>query len=258
MVYLQSALIILGFFIIGFLICIQQKNYGLVDIAWGLGMSVVAGFLLYVHKPYYQIQLSLLLIVLWGLRLGFYLGKRNWGKPEDYRYVSMRKRWGNKFPLLKAFLNVFALQGVLLYIMMFSSMNAVSNQGEINVIALTLGVIVALFGLSFEVIGDYQLSRFKANPDNAGKLMTQGLWSLTRHPNYFGEVVFWWGVFIASFQGMHSLIGIISPILITLLINYVSGIPLLERKYASRKDYLEYAKSTPRFIPLIGTKSIRK
>lgn len=258
MIYIHSALIVLVFFTLCFIICIQQKNYGLVDIAWGIGMSVVAGYLLVFFPSTLQIQLSLMLIIIWGLRLGIYLGKRNWGKPEDYRYVQMRQRWGKQAPLLKAFVNVFVLQGVLLYLMMVASLNAVAHFQPTNVMVMVIGIVIALLGLGFEIIGDYQLAKFKANPNNKGKLMKQGLWAITRHPNYFGEVVFWWGVYVTSFQGLHSLLGIISPLLITVLINYVSGIPLLERKYATNQEYREYAKETPRMIPYIGTKALRK
>lgn len=121
-----------------------------------------------------------------------------------------------------------------------------------------MGVGVALFGLGFEIVGDYQLAQFKKHAENKGKLMTGGFWSLTRHPNYFGEVVFWWGIFIASYQNMYSLFGILSPLLITVLINYVSGVPLLERKYATNVEYIAYAKRTPRMIPLLGSKEIKK
>lgn len=258
MVYTLSAIAVFIFFMIWFLICIQQKNYGLVDIAWGLGMATLAIILMITFKPDIQITISLSLIVLWGTRLGVYLGKRNWGKPEDYRYVQLRKRWGTKFPLIKAFLNVFVLQGVLLYLMMFSSMNAIANASAVNGITLIMGVGVALFGLGFEIVGDYQLAQFKKHAENKGKLMTGGFWSLTRHPNYFGEVVFWWGIFIASYQNMYSLFGILSPLLITVLINYVSGVPLLERKYATNVEYIAYAKRTPRMIPLLGSKEIKK
>lgn len=258
MVYFQVSLVVVCFFTIWFLICIQQKNYGLVDIAWGLGMSVVAGYLLFQFQPNLQIKISLILIILWGLRLGLYLGKRNWGKPEDYRYVNLRKRWGQNHPYLKAFLNVFVLQGVLLYLMMFSSMNAVTHQNEINTFTLFLGLAVAVFGLAFETVGDYQLAKFKQGEKNRGKLMKSGLWSITRHPNYFGEILFWWGIYVMTFQSMQSLIGIISPLLITLLLNYVSGIPLLERKYADREDYIAYASETPRLLPFIGDKRIKK
>lgn len=258
MIYLNVAAIVLVFFLIWFWICEKQKNYGLVDIAWGLGMSVVALNLIFIYQPKLQATLSLGLVVVWGLRLGIYLAARNWNKPEDYRYVNLRKRWGNNYPRLKAFLNVFVLQGVLLYLMMFSSMRVTELNLEMNAWTLAIGVIIALSGLLFETIGDYQLKKFKQNPANKGKLMTQGLWSITRHPNYFGEVVFWWGVFIATLQGSGSWMGIISPILITLLINKVSGIPLLERKYKEREDYQAYAAKTPRFIPWIGTKEIAK
>lgn len=259
MIYIQTAIITLCFFSVWFVICVWQKNYGLVDVAWGLGMSVIGIFLLLVYKPNLQITISIGLIVIWGLRLSIYLGKRNWGKPEDYRYVNMRKRWGNSFPLIKAFINVFLLQGILQYIMMFSSILSVANNNpKILYIPGIVGVIIALIGLFFESIGDYQLKKFKEESTNKGKLMTQGLWSITRHPNYFGEVIFWWGVYIASYQGINSIIGIISPLLITILINYVSGIPLLERKYSIREDYIEYAKVTPRLIPWFGNKEIRK
>ncbi|MNJ51612.1 3-oxo-5-alpha-steroid 4-dehydrogenase [compost metagenome] len=172
--------------------------------------------------------------------------------------MNLRKRWGTSYPRLKAFLNVFVLQGVLLYLMMLSSTRVTELNLDANIWTLTIGVIIAIIGLLFETIGDYQLKKFKQNPANKGKLMTQGLWSVTRHPNYFGEVVFWWGAFIATIQGTGSLIGIISPILITLLINRVSGIPLLERKYKDREDYKAYASRTSRFIPWIGTKEIAK
>ena len=257
MVYLQSSLFVLIFFIIWFYISEKQKNYGLVDIAWGLGMSLLSIFLMLNFESNTQINISLFLIFIWGIRLSIYLGIRNWGKPEDYRYVNLRKRWGQNRPLLKAFLNVFMLQGILQYIMMFSSMWSVSHANQIQVLPLIIGVIIALFGLIFEVIGDEQLKAFKNTPSNRGKLMNQGLWSITRHPNYFGEIVFWWGVYLASFQGLHSLIGIVSPLLITILLNYVSGIPLLEKKYALREDYIKYAKKTPRLIPFIGSKKIK-
>lgn len=258
MVYLSTALIVLLFFVLWFFVSVQQKNYGLVDIAWGLGMSIVGIFLILMYQPDIQITLSILLIVIWGFRLGYYLFKRNWGKPEDFRYANFRKNWGNKFPLLKAFLNVFVLQGILSFIMMFSSTNAVSNQTEVKLLFTVVGLVIAATGLLFEIVGDYQLAQFKKNPNNKGKVMDQGLWGITRHPNYFGEVVFWWGVFITSIQGFHSLFGIISPLLITYLINYLSGIPLLEKKYLNRPDYLEYAKKTPRFIPWVGTKEMKK
>lgn len=258
MIYLHSAGIVLVFFLVWFGVCVQQKNYGLVDVAWGLGMSAVALYLLLVFKPNLQVSLSLLLVIVWGLRLGIYLGKRNWGKPEDYRYVNMRKRWGTSHAYLKAFLNVFVLQGVLLYVMMLSSMIAVANPSTINMTFMIMGQIVALFGLAFEVIGDHQLMMFKRNPENKGKLIKHGLWSITRHPNYFGEVVFWWGVFLSGLQANMMIAGIVSPLLITLLINKVSGIPLLERKYADREDYQEYASQVSRMIPYIGTRKISK
>lgn len=257
MTFINAAIIVTIFFTIWFFICVQQENYGLVDIAWGLGMSVVGLFLILFYQPNMQIITSIGLIVVWGLRLSYYLAKRNWGKPEDFRYVNLRKRWGNKNPLIKAFVNVFLLQGVLSYTMMFSSILAISVTPNINPFFWVLGTVVALIGLGFEIIGDQQLRSFKSNPNNKGKLLDTGVWALTRHPNYFGEVTFWWGVFLISIQGYTSLFGIVSPILITLLINFVSGVPLLEKKYGKRAEFIEYAKKTPRLIPFIGSKKIK-
>lgn len=256
-IYLIVALIVLSFFILWFIICTINKNYGLVDIAWGLGMSIISLYLLIFVDTSYQIKTSLLLVLIWGLRLGYYLTRRNFGKVEDYRYQEMRERWKHSHPHLKAFLNVFILQAILQYAMLIVLVNGILAQTEINVFSWSVGLIIAVFGLIFEIVGDYQLKQFRNNPSNKGKLMDKGLWKITRHPNYFGEVVFWWGVFITTYQSSMSWLGIVSPLLITVLINYVSGIPLLEKKYFKREDYKIYANKTPRFIPYIGTKKIR-
>lgn len=120
-----------------------------------------------------------------------------------------------------------------------------------------LGIAVAIFGLIFESISDYQLAQFKKVETNKGKLMTSGLWSISRHPNYFGEIIFWWGIFISLFKNYYSLIGVISPLLITLLLNNISGVPLLEKKYKSRKDFIEYSSRVSRLVPFIGSKKIK-
>ncbi|PCS05424.1 hypothetical protein RU86_GL000803 [Lactococcus piscium] len=229
----------------------------IVDIAWGLGFIVVAltGFLVHQNATPASV-ITLILVVIWGLRLAIHLGKRNIGKGEDYRYVNMRKRWGSKYARLKAFLNVFVLQGVLLMIVSLPIL--LVNTGTSTVVGwwTILGIIIWVIGFGYEVIGDYQLTQFKKNPDNKGKLLTTGLWSTTRHPNYFGEALAWWGVFLVTLNESRNMWGIIGPIVITLLLLFVSGVPLLEKKYKERPDFKAYAKKTAKFVPFIGKKGV--
>ena len=187
--------------------------------------------------------------ILWGGRLSFYLAKRNIGKPEDFRYKAMRDRWKNRFELVM-FVKIYLLQFVLNTLIGFPIV-FVNLQGAKGPDVFTgLGLIVWLTGFAFEVIGDEQLRRFKAKPDSKGKLMTAGLWAWTRHPNYFGEAVTWWGVFLISLTGDFGRAWLIfSPLLITFLLVNVSGVPLLEKKYEGRADWEAYKKRTARFVP---------
>ena len=250
-------LVVCIYFIALFLLAQVLGDNSIVDIAWGLGFIVVAltGFLVNQNTTPASV-ITLILVVIWGLRLAIHLGKRNIGKGEDYRYVNMRKRWGSKYARLKAFLNVFVLQGVLLMIVSLPIL--LVNTGTSTVVGwwTILGIILWVLGFGYEVIGDYQLAQFKKNPENKGKLLTTGLWSTTRHPNYFGEALAWWGVFLVTLNESRNMWGINGPIVITLLLLFVSGVPLLEKKYKDRPDFKAYAKKTAKFVPFIGKKGV--
>ena len=129
-----------------------------------------------------------------------------------------------------------------------------SGSGDLGIIEF-LGIGIFLFGLLFETIADYQLNRFKRIASNKGKIMDRGLWRLSRHPNYFGEVVLWWGIFVFSLRVQYSLAGIIGPLAITGLILFFSGVPILEERFAKRPGYEEYKQRTSRFIPWFPKKS---
>lgn len=255
--YSITALVLLGYFILWFVISKIKDKYSLVDIAWGLGFVVVAwtGFFLS-GQLYVQTGLILLLVTLWGLRLFIHLAGRNWNSPEDYRYVKMRKRWGTTLVDLKAFLNVFFLQGVLLFLISLPIITSFADPKKTMAWWQVLGVFIWLIGFFFEVLGDRQLEQFKKKEANKGKLLTSGLWALTRHPNYFGEATCWWGIFLISLTGIGNLWLIISPMIITLLLLFVSGVPLLEKKYKDRPDFQEYAAKTAKFFPIIGKKGL--
>jgi steroid 5-alpha reductase family enzyme len=229
------------------------RDNSIVDIGWGISFAILALYSLLrgISLNGFGIRsfLVTVLVVLWGGRLAYFIGKRNIGKPEDFRYVNMRKRWGEKFKRLKAFLNVYFLQYVLMMLIGFPVVIVNNSLYQKVTIGTIIGILIWLFGYFFEVVGDKQMKDFKKNPDNKGKLIDRGLWRLTRHPNYFGEAVMWWGIFVVSIESFGSLINIISPVLITFLLLKVSGVPLLEKKYEGRADFIEYAKRTNKFIP---------
>ena len=248
--YLFSAMLILIYFTIIFVIAQIMKNNSIVDSFWGPGFFIVAAYTFLMAKNQGTRSVILTaLVTIWAFRLFIYITLRNWNKPEDYRYIDMRKRWGNSFPMLKAFLNVFLLQAILNYIVALPII--VTNTSDIQTMSVLnyLGVAVWIIGFIFEVLGDSQLKTFKANKENKGKLMTEGVWKYTRHPNYFGEAAMWWGIFLVSVSGIKDSLFIISPLLMTLLLLFVSGVPLLEKKYAGRKDFEAYARRTNKFFP---------
>ncbi len=231
-----------------FVISVLIKRNDIADIAWGLGF-VIAAWVAYSLGPQTARALvATVLVTLWGGRLTLYLARRNLRKAEDYRYRKWRETWDHFY--LRSFLQVFMLQGLFLYLIAIPVMVINLYAPEGFHIFDALGVLIWVIGFGFEVVGDWQLQQFIANPANKGKLMDRGLWRYTRHPNYFGEVVQWWGIFLIALSAPYGVLTIIGPLLITVLILFVSGIPLLEKKYAGRPDWEAYTQKTSKFFPL--------
>ena len=174
--------------------------------------------------------------------------KRNLGKPEDFRYAAWRKDWG-KWLIPRAFLQVFMLQGVIMLIIAYpiimNNATTVASLGALEIIGLAIWIV----GFTFEALGDKQLKDFIADKTNKGHIMKKGLWKYTRHPNYFGEATMWWGIFIIAIPSSSGIVGIISPITITLMLLFVSGVPMLEKHYKDNKEFQEYSKVTSIFVP---------
>lgn len=254
--YLITAGCILIHILIWFVIGLVKKNNGLMDIAWGLGFMILAIVNFIYFKNFTLPSLIMLsMIIIWAIRLSTYLFIRNWSKPEDWRYAKWRSEW--KYVNLRAFFQVYFLQGSIMFLMSFPIVHTIGIQyftGSIpqtnfSIWNIVLGVVLFLIGFYFEAVGDQQLFNFKKNPANKGKVMNKGLWKYTRHPNYFGEFVMWWGIFFVALSGARWSISIISPVLISFLLLKVSGVAMLERKYSDNPEYAAYQKRTSTFFP---------
>lgn len=246
---IEVILVIFIYFLLFFLLGTAIKNNSIVDMAWGIGFVIIAIYSLVRTGNYGVVSLvTTLLVTLWGGRLFYHIMKRNLGKPEDFRYANWRKEWG-KYVVIRAFFQVYMLQGVFMFIIAFPVV-LIHEMAGVALNAMTvLGIAVWCFGYYFEVVGDAQLAAFKKNPENKGKLMTTGLWAYTRHPNYFGEATMWWGIFIIALSSGVTWLAVLSPVVITYLLVFVSGVPMLEKAMVSRPGFDTYSKRTNKFLP---------
>ncbi|MGB6422123.1 MAG: DUF1295 domain-containing protein, partial [Anaerolineales bacterium] len=217
-IYANTALVILGLMIALWLISLLLKDSSIVDIFWGTGFVITAWFYFFLTPDGFVARkwLIVILTTIWGLRLSIHILLRNWGHGEDYRYQQWRQEAGSNW-WWRSFFKVFLLQGALMWIISAPLLAAQSNPNPARLIWLDyLGAILWGIGFFFEAVGDWQLVRFRANPDNKGKLLNSGLWYYTRHPNYFGDAAQWWGFYvIAAAAGGYWTI--FSPIIMTLL-----------------------------------------
>ena len=237
---------------------LRTKNVSVVDIFWGLGFALLSVFCTVglsqgwfgegLPKPGGSQWLLTGMVVSWGVRLGGYLFLRNHGKPEDYRYAAMREYWGAKFAL-RSLITVFTLQATLIWFISLPIQCGLIGQVTSELRCL-LGVAIWLIGLFFESIGDWQMYQFKKNPANKGTVMNRGLWRFTRHPNYFGDFMVWWGIYLYAAQPDSWWWTILGPALMSFLLLRVSGVSLLESSLKNRiQGYEQYIRNTNSFFP---------
>lgn len=229
-------------------ISVPRKDVSIVDSLWSLMFLLVAlGYAWQLDAMGARTTLVLVLVAIWALRLSYYITKRNHGDGEDHRYQEIR---ANNQPAfwIKSLYIVFGLQALLAWLIAMPLAAAIGNDAPLGWLDVA-GLALWCLGMVFEVGGDRQLARFKANPDNKGKVLDSGLWRYTRHPNYFGEFALWWGYYlIAVSAGGWWTIG--SPLLMSFLLLRVSGVTLLEKDISERRPgYASYIKRTNAFFP---------
>jgi len=259
-IYLITFVVVTAFMTIIWLISIPLKDVSIVDPIWGMGF-VVAALTQYALTPGgYGVRKLLItgMVLIWGVRLSTYLTWRKivQHKGEDYRYKRVRDKVGPSM-WWRSWIFVFFMQGAI--VSLLSGVFLVS-QFNADPAALTVfdiaGVALWLFGLFFETVGDYQLARFKNDPNNKGKVMNTGLWGLTRHPNYFGDACAWWGYFLVAVSVPFGFLTVYGPAIMNFLLVRVSGVAMLEKDLANKRpEYAEYIRSVPAFIPRLPRRS---
>lgn len=247
-IFYTISLAVLAYMCVWFGIALFLKRRDVVDSAWGLGFVLIAVLTYLIrNNVHWATTVALILTAAWGLRLFVHITSRNWKKKEDYRYTQLGDvgtiaLWG------KTFFRVFLLQGFLMLLISLPNFAIMAATTEPIEAIVLLGGVIWTFGILFEAIGDYQLKEFlKVRKGKA--IMQTGLWKYTRHPNYFGEIAAWWGAAIVA-AAYQQYWGIIGAAVITFLITKVSGVPLLEKRYADNPEFQKYAKRTSILIPL--------
>lgn len=256
---LTTLIAIAGLMLGMWLLSLPLRNVSIVDIGWGLGFVLVAWLtasqaLTASDGISWRTLLLPVLTTCWGLRLSGYLAWRNIGHGEDYRYREMRERFGPAF-VWTSLLIVFGLQGSVMWIVSLplQAVHVWPNTQSPNDWLTVLGVACWLTGFLFESIGDWQLARFKARAENKDQVMNRGLWRYTRHPNYFGDFMIWWGHWLISMSlsdWTATWWTILSPALMSFLLIRVSGVALLEKSMKQRSpQYATYIEQTSSFFP---------
>lgn len=255
-VFLTTLLVTASLMLAVWAVSLVRKDASIVDIFWGLGFVGIAMTCFLATDGYLARRVLItVLTAIWGVRLSLYILWRNSGKGEDFRYLAMRARHGKRFPIVSLY-TVFALQGLLMWIISLPLQVAEFSSEPAKLTWLDwVGAAVWMIGFLFESIGDFQLARFKAKSSNKGKVMDRGLWRYTRHPNYFGDALLWWGFFLIALSTPSGLWTVISPLIMTGLLMKVSGVALLERTLVKTKpEYRDYVQRTNAFFPWLSSK----
>jgi steroid 5-alpha reductase family enzyme len=250
-VFLQGFVLLISLLTVLWIVSVIIKDASIVDIFWGMTFVVTNTYYFLTTGDFHTRKIILLVLVtLWGLRLSIFLAFRNIGKGEDYRYQEFRKKYGPERYWWFSFFQVYLLQGIFSILVSITLLGAHFNtqSNDLNLLDY-LGILVWLFGFIFEAGGDYQMTKFKKNPDSTGRVLNTGFWKYTRHPNYFGDSAVWWSYAIFSIAA-GSYWTIVGSFIMTFLLLKVSGVALLEKSLkAGKPEYNDYIQKTNSFLP---------
>ena len=255
MAYSAGALLI--YVLVLWVLSVPLRDASIADIGWGPGFAIVAWIGLGIGEGNHARRLLLAVLVsAWGLRLGGYLLIRKLTeRREDRRYSGLRQRYGRNFPLASIVV-VFLFQGAVLWFVALPIQVAVAQHAALGPLDWA-GVALWTVGVFFEAVGDRQLRCFKADPANKGQVMDRGLWRYTRHPNYFGDFLVWWGIFLIALSAGDAWWTIVGPIVMSVALIRVTGKGMLERFMIKRPGYADYVERTSGFIPFPSRRSSR-
>jgi steroid 5-alpha reductase family enzyme len=249
--FVTAAALLVVYMCCMFIVGLRARDNSLVDISYGpaflvacWGAWIASGTMSLHFRP----LLLLGLLTLWGLRLGLHIGIRHRGRGEDFRYRKFREDWGDTI-IWRSFLQIYMLQGAIILVVATPVLLTIGAPGGSPAWSDLLGVLLFSLGFFFEAVSDWQLTVFKKDGANKGKIIMHGLWRYSRHPNYFGEATLWWGIFLIGFSSPSGLYGLISPLTIAFLLLKVSGIPMLEVKYQGNPEFEAYKARTNAFFP---------
>jgi steroid 5-alpha reductase family enzyme len=251
-VFFNAALLILAGMTVMSVIGLRTRDNSLVDIAYGplfvlsgWGAWLAADGMSHLHpRP----LLLLALVSIWGVRLGLHIGLRHRGRGEDFRYRRFREEWGDTI-IWRSLLQIYLLQGAVVLVIATPILLAIADPGGRLGPVDGIGALLFAAGFLFEAVSDWQMTVFKRQTQNRGRLIRSGLWRYSRHPNYFGEALLWWGIFLIGLGAGSGWYGLVSPLTIAFLLLKVSGIPMLEAKYRDDPEFAAYKASTSAFIP---------
>jgi steroid 5-alpha reductase family enzyme len=231
-----------------FLISLLLKRNDIADIAWGAGYILIIAGLAWQFPPSNTALLVSTLICCWAIRLSTHIAIRTARKPEDFRYHQWRIAWGHSF-FWRAWLQIYILQACFMLIIAAPVFFVWLSPNESPSWSRLIGSAIFLTGFLFQAISDHQLARFLKHRTHNHEILTTGLWKYSRHPNYFGEILVWWGIFVIIAPIPLAWLTAISPITITVLLLFVSGIPMIEQRYRHHPEYQQYRKKTAALIP---------
>jgi steroid 5-alpha reductase family enzyme len=250
---IQSALVLVIYMSLGYSVALVRRRLDTVDAAWGLGFVLIA-WLVELQASSLRSLIITLLVSVWGLRLSTHIWRRNQGRADDPRYHELSRKWRGNF-WVRAYFSIFLLQGALVWMIglpvVLASQPQLSGLGWLTV----AGGLLWLIGFIIEAIADNQLAGFLHAPDRP-KVLQTGLWRYSRHPNYFGELLQWWGIGIIALQASYGWLGLAGPLTLTILILFISGIPPIERRRQKDPAYRDYQRRTSPLV-LLPPRSVR-